>query len=187
MTTLIRHLTFWAPRALRWALPLIPFWALLATAQSASLTNSTLKVGDLFPDLGKYELEGELPGSLAGKVVVVDFWASWCRPCQRTFPLMEELHHRYEKRGLLILAVNEDRSRAAMEEFLKEYRVTFGVLRDAKRKLAAAINVPSLPTSYLIDGQGRVQSIQPGARTVANSKDFIRQIETLLEQNHKPQ
>ena len=79
------------------------------------------------------------------------------------------------------------KSKPAMEEFLKEYRVTFGVLRDAKRKLAAAINVPSLPTSYLIDGQGRVQSIQPGARTVANSKDFIRQIETLLEQNHKLQ
>ena len=118
--------------------------------------------------------------------VFVDFWASWCGPCERTFPLMEELHHRYGQRGLVILAVNEDRSRAAMDEFLKEHPVTFAVVRDTKRKLVAEINVPALPTSYLLDGSGKVQSIHPGARTAKNSKAFTKEIERLLEQNSKP-
>jgi thiol-disulfide isomerase/thioredoxin len=157
---------------------------LLAPREGLAQTN-TLKVGELFPDLARFELVGQVPASFKGKVVVVDFWASWCGPCQRTFPLMEELHHRYDKRGLVILAVNEDKSRTAMEEFLKEHPVTFAVVRDAKRKLAAEINVPALPTSYLIDGAGKVRSIQPGARTAKNSKAFIKEIESLLEENSK--
>ena len=160
------------------------FLAGLAAAHPAPPpTNATITVGEIFPDLTKYEFEGKLPSSLRGKIVVVDFWASWCGTCQKTFPLMEELHYRYGNRGLVILAVNEDRSRAAMEEFFKEHPVTFAVVRDPKRKLAADINVPALPTSYVLDGTGRVRSIQPGARTAKNSKEFTKVIEALLKEN----
>ena len=174
-------------RARRTIRLLLALWCACAGPAAAwgapAPTNSTLKVGEVFPDLARFELAGEWPASLKGRIVVVDFWASWCGPCQKTFPLMEELHHRYGKRGLVILAVNEDKSRAAMEEFLKEHPVTFAVVRDAKRKLAAEINVPALPTSYVLDGTGRVHSVQPGARTAKNSKEFIKEIEALLEQN----
>lgn len=159
--------------------------AVLLTPAPATAQTNSLKVGDLFPDLAKYELDGQLPASLKGKIVVVDFWASWCGPCQRTFPLMEELHHRYSRRGLLILAVNEDKSRSAMDEFIKEHPVTFPVLRDSKRKLVAELNIPALPTSYLLDGTGRIRSIQPGARTAKNSKAFVKEIESLLDANEK--
>jgi len=159
---------------------------LLAPRLGRAETNTTLKAGDLFPQLARFELEGELPASLKGRVVVVDFWASWCGPCRKTFPVMEELHHRYAKRGLVILAVNEDKSRTAMDEFLKENPVTFTVLRDAKRKLAAEVKVPALPTSYLLDSLGKVRSIQPGARTAKNSKAFIKEVEALLEENAGP-
>jgi peroxiredoxin len=98
---------------------------------------------------------------------------------------MEELHQRFGKRGLVILAVNEDRSRAAKDEFIKEHPVTFAVVRDAKKKLAAEINVPALPTSYLLDRTGTVRSIHPGANTAKNSRIFIQEIEALLEQNSK--
>jgi thiol-disulfide isomerase/thioredoxin len=180
----MNNLLLQARRRIRPLLGLLCACAAPAAAWSApATTNATLKVGEVFPDLAKYELAGELPASLKGRIVVVDFWASWCGPCQKTFPFMEELHHRYGKRGLVILAVNEDKSRAAMDEFLKEHPVTFTVVRDAKRKLAAEIKVPALPTSYLLDGMGRVQSIQPGARTARNSKDFTKEIEALLEQN----
>ena len=153
-------------------------------AQTAS--NPSLKVGDLFPDLAKYELEGQLPAALKGKIVIIDFWASWCSPCQRTFPIMEQLHYRYGRRGLVIIAVNEDRSRAAKDEFIKEHPVTFAVVRDAKKKLAADINVPALPTSYVLDGTGRVRSIRPGDDIARNSKPLIKDIEDLLEQNSQP-
>lgn len=153
--------------------------ALGIPAAGAADTN-TLQVGQSFPDPARFEIEGNWPTPLQGKVVLVDFWASWCGPCQKTFPLMEELHHRYNRRGFVIVAVNEDRSRTAMTDFLKDRPVAFTVVRDEKRKLAASLNVPSLPTSYLLDGRGRVRSIHPGARTARNSKELIREIEALL-------
>ena len=113
---------------------------------------------------------------------LVDFWASWCGPCRKTFPLMEELNQRLGRRGLLILTINEDKSRPAMEEFLKEHPVTFAVVRDAKKKLAAHVD-PVLPSSYLLDREGRVRSIQPGARTAKDGKAFIKEIEALLEKD----
>ena len=144
-----------------------------------------LKVGDTFPDLAPFGLEGELPATLKGKIVVVDFWASWCDPCRRTFPLMEELHHRFSKQGLIILAVNEDKSRAAMSEFLKESPVTFRVVRDARKKLAADVRVPALPTSYILDGDGKVISIQSGESIARNRRKFVKDIEDLLAKEHK--
>jgi thiol-disulfide isomerase/thioredoxin len=180
----MRHL--WDLLGPRSGAALLGFCAgVLMSSLGHSATNSTLKVGDTFPPLSRFELEGDPPTSLKGRIVVVDFWASWCGPCRKTFPILEELHHRYAKRGLVILAINEDKSRAAMDEFLKENPVTFSVLRDPKRKLAAEVLVPALPTSYLLDGSGKVHSIQPGARTAKDSRILIKAVETLLEQNNR--
>ncbi len=143
-----------------------------------------IKVGDAFPNLGEFALEGELPRELKGKLVIVDFWASWCGPCRGTFPLMEELHRRLARRGLVIVAVNEDKSRVAMTEFLKQHPVTFTVVRDAKKKLAAKVNVALLPASYILDGDGKVVSIQSGERTMENRAAFIKLVEDLLEKHN---
>lgn len=142
-----------------------------------------LGVGDSFPELSNFSLEGDPPPALKGKIVLVDFWASWCAPCKETFPLLEQLHHRLGKKGFIILAVNEDKSRTAMTEFLKEYPVSFSVVRDARKKLAATVNVPGLPTSYILDRHGKVLAIESGARISQNRKEFIKNIERLLEAN----
>lgn len=142
-----------------------------------------IKVGDRFPSLADFALEGELPKQLKGKLVIVDFWASWCGPCRGTFPLMEELHQRLERRGLVIVAVNEDKSRVAMTEFLKQHPVSFTIVRDAKKKLAATVNVALLPASYILDGNGTVVSVQSGERTVENRAAFIKLVEDLLEKH----
>ena len=105
--------------------------------------------------------------------------------CRRTFPLMEELHHRFGKQGLVILAINEDKSAASMKEFLKEYPVTFSGVRDAKKKLAAEVNLPALPTSYILDGNGRILSIQIGDSIMQNRRKFTKEIEELLAKNAK--
>src|SRR6266498_2262845 len=164
-------------------LPRLLAAALFLAAPRLDASDAELKVGDVFPDLSGFALEGDLPAGLKGKIVVVDFWASWCGPCRRTFPLMQELHHRFAKQGLVILAVNEDQSRRAMEEFLRLYPVTFGVVRDAKKKLAAAVNVPSMPTSYVLNGEGKVDSIQTGEQIIQNRKSFIKGVEKLLQEN----
>src|SRR5467141_2868214 len=114
-----------------------------------------VRVGDNFPDLSSFPLEGERPASLRGKIVIVDFWASWCAPCKETFPLLERLHQRFGKKGLIILGVNEDKSRPAMTAFLQEHPVSFAVVRDSRKKLAASVSVPGLPTSYILDRDGK--------------------------------
>ena len=141
----------------------------------------TVKAGDPFPDLSKFGIEGKLPDTLKGKIVVVDFWASWCGPCKDSFPVMEELHRRFSDKGLVILAINVDESRAAMEEFLKEHPVTFSVVRDAKKKLVAAVNIASMPTSFILDADGKVHSIHNGFRGVETRKKYIKEIQALLK------
>jgi thiol-disulfide isomerase/thioredoxin len=157
--------------------------AILGGLSLAAAVGTALKVGDVFPELSSFALEGELPATLNGRIVVVDFWASWCAPCKETFPLLEELHHRFGKQGLVILAVNEDKNRRAMTEFLKEHPVTFSVVRDTKKKLAAHVNVPALPTSYILDGDGKVLTIESGTLIAQNRKEFVKQIERWVEKN----
>ena len=149
-------------------------------ASTLAAEEPAIKVGDVFPNFADFALEGELPKELKGKLVIVDFWASWCGPCRGTFPLMEELHRRLGKQGLIIIAVNEDKSRVAMTEFLKQHPVSFTIVRDAKKKLAARVNVALLPASYILDGNGKVVSIQGGERTMENRAAFTKLVEDLL-------
>src|ERR1039458_4636553 len=81
------------------------------------VATAATKVGDGFPDLASFKLEGKLPDSLKGKVVMVDFWASWCGPCKESFPAMNELQKKFGSSGLVIIAVNEDEDKADMRRF----------------------------------------------------------------------
>jgi thiol-disulfide isomerase/thioredoxin len=160
---------------------------LLATAEllgasgaSATPTNAVeFKVGDMFPDLKGFSLDGKIP-KLKGQVAVVDFWGSWCAPCQRTFPVMEDLYVRFRKQGLVILAINVDKSRVAMEEFLKEHPVTFNVVRDSKRELVSRLKLPSLPCTFVLDREGRIHSIGKGFFSSDIKRKHIQLIEKLL-------
>jgi len=99
---------------------------------------------------------------------------------------LDELHRRFSPSGLIVLAVNEDKSRGAMIEFLKDHPVSFAVVRDIERKLAAKVNVPALPTSYVLDGTGKVLWIESGARIAQKRKEFKRRIESFLNKNQAP-
>lgn len=91
-------------------------------------------------------------GEISGQVVWVDFWASWCAPCRRSFPWMNRMHARYAKQGLQIIAVNVDKERAAADQFLKETPAAFALKFDPEGNLAETFGVEAMPTSYLIDG-----------------------------------
>ena len=98
----------------------------------------------------------------AGKVVYVDFWASWCGPCRQSFPFMNELQQRYGPQGLAIVAINVDKMRADADRFLAQYPASFSVVFDPAGNAPAAYAVPGMPTSYLIDARGNIVHVESG-------------------------
>jgi len=89
-----------------------------------------------------------------GKVVVLDFWASWCVPCRRSFPWMNQMQKKYGDDGLVIIAVNLDNDLSDAEEFLQHYPADFSIAYDHDRKLAYEYGVEAMPSSFLIDRDG---------------------------------
>ncbi len=154
--------------------------AICLAASTAFAADKGLKVGDAFPELSEFQLEGRLPESLKGKVVIVDFWASWCGPCKDSFPVMEELQAKYGKKGLVVLAVNLDEDRPTMEDFLKKHPVTFTVVRDASKKLVGRASIKSMPTSFVLGTDGKVASIHKGFHGADTQKQYVKEVEGLI-------
>ena len=147
--------------------------------------SAEIKVGEMFPNLAACKLEGNLSELPKDRVILVDFWASWCGPCARSFPAMEELQKTYGSRGLVVLAVNEDEKKADMENFLKEHRVTFSVVRDAAQKLVEKAGVSTMPSSFLLDKNGKVVFAHSGFHGSETKKQYEHEIESLLNKEPK--
>jgi cytochrome c biogenesis protein CcmG, thiol:disulfide interchange protein DsbE len=100
---------------------------------------------------------------LKGKVVYLDFWASWCGPCRETFPWMNQMHAKYAKEGLAIVAVNLDQRKEEMDRFLAKFPAEFTVVLDTQRKVGRLYGINALPMSFLIDREGVVRAHYLGA------------------------
>lgn len=143
-------------------------------------TAGTPAKGEKFPDLATYSLEGTLP-PLTGKVVLVDFFASWCGPCQESFPAMEKLHLKYGSQGFVIVAINLDKKPEDMRAFLKQHAVTFATVRDGSFKLVTDIKIPTMPSSFMLDKTGKVFAVHRGFEGGKTEKQYAEEIETLLK------
>ncbi len=120
----------------------------------------------------------------AGKVVLVDFWASWCGPCRQSFPWMKALQEKYGRQGLAVVAINVDTDRKEAERFLREHAPNFDIYYDAKGDLAEHFKVQTMPTSFLVDGNGKARSKHAGFHKAALA-DYEQEIQSLLK-NLKP-
>ncbi|MEO8501450.1 MAG: TlpA disulfide reductase family protein, partial [Vicinamibacteria bacterium] len=101
--------------------------------------------------------EGRIkPADLAGKVVYVDFWASWCGPCRVSFPWLKAMHDQYAAKGLVIVAVNLDKERVDATQFLAHFETPFLVAYDREGKTADAFHVQGMPSSFLISPNGTI-------------------------------
>ena len=155
---------------------------LVCAVLCAPALGAEVKVGDAFPALeaaGVVPLANPLPAT-NGKVVLVDFWASWCGPCKASFPAMARLHKEYAARGLVIAAVSVDEKPAAAEAFAKKLAPPFPTLHDRSGKLVQQVNVPTMPTSYLLGRDARVRFIHVGFHGDATERELRKQIELLL-------
>ncbi|MEP7300273.1 MAG: TlpA disulfide reductase family protein [Caldimonas sp.] len=137
----------------------------LCAATFAAAPAWALDAGAPAPDLN-------LPGvaeavnlaKLKGKVVYVDFWASWCGPCKQSFPFMNDLQSRYRGQGLEIVAINLDAKREDADRFLADTPARFTLAFDAKGESARRFEVKSMPSSVLIDRDGKVVAAHKGFR-----------------------
>ena len=151
-------------------------------AALAASTGAEIKVGDAFPALGPgalAPLAGELPKT-EGKVVLVDFWASWCAPCKASFPVLAKLHKEYAARGFAVVAVSVDEKAPAAVAFAKKFAPPFAALHDREGKLVQQVSVPTMPTSYLVDRNGRVRFVHAGFHGDTSERELRKEIEALL-------
>ena len=118
---------------------------------------------------------------LKGKVVYLDFWASWCKPCKASFPWMHEMQAAYKDQGLVIVAVNLDSDKKMADDFLKEVDVNFIVAFDESGDSAYTYELRGMPSSYLIDRDGKLHASHIGFREKDKPK-MEQAIKQLLKQ-----
>jgi len=155
--------------------------AMLLTASSArALTPGDAPPAIDMPDQTEEKVEF---AALKGKVVIVDFWASWCGPCTKEMPVLEALHVKYAAQGLVIVGVNIDSSSKKMNKFLKNTPVSFRIVHDRKLVVANRYEPETMPTSYFIGRDGTVRYIHEGFQK-GDARALEERVKALLAETH---
>ena len=115
-----------------------------------------------------------------GKVVLVDFWASWCEPCRHSFPWLNAMQAKYADRGLVVIGVNVDRERADAARFLRDVPAKFQIVYDPAGTVAAHYDLPGMPVSYVIGPKGDIVARHIGFRSGLSAQREA-EVQKLLE------
>jgi thiol-disulfide isomerase/thioredoxin len=118
-------------------------------------------------------------GQIKGKLLWVDFWASWCAPCRRSFPWLNQMQTKYGGQGLEVIGVNLDNDKSVADKFLKEVPARFTLRFDPAGKLAQKFDVQAMPSSFLLDAAGNVLATHAGFR-LTDSAQYEAQIRAAL-------
>ncbi len=141
--------------------------AVLAAGLSAAFASQAVDHGPL--DLQQFR----------GKVVYLDFWASWCGPCRESFPWLKETENTYRDRGLVVIGVNLDQEHVLAEQFLQAFHPQFRIYFDPEATLAEHFKVSGMPSSVLIDRNGLVRYQHVGFHA-RDRGEYAREIEGLI-------
>ena len=154
--------------------------AVVVLTLGCNVFGSEWKVNEKLPDLSTFGLEGKIP-AWKGKVVYVDFWASWCGPCKSSFPVLSKWQQEFGEKGFTVIAVSVDQTSTEMASFLKKYGNVLPAVRDAEQKLVAAANVRTMPTAFLVDRKGVIRFVHNGFRE-KDVEELSGQIKALLQE-----
>ncbi len=154
---------------------------LIVSALTVSISSATAQeVGSRAPSF-------DLPGTVKpvrfsdfkGRVVYVDFWASWCGPCKQSFPWMNEMQAKYGARGFSVVGINVDQKREDADKFLVSTPANFLIAYDTTGKVAETYQPKGMPTSFLIGADGKVRSVHVGFKD-SNREELEREIQAAL-------
>jgi len=161
------------------------FWLVVLATTLLAPAAAALEEGKPAPLFSVPLLDGNGTLSLAdyrGKVVYLDFWASWCAPCLVSLPLLEELRREFPGDRFQILAVNVDRDSEKARRFLGERPVGYPSGADPEGRVPERFEIETMPTSFLLDGRGVIRHVHRGFRR-GDVPDLREQIRRLLAQD----
>lgn len=140
--------------------------------------NELLQVGDQAPDFALTDLNGDRHqlSDYKGQGVFVNFWGTWCKPCEKEFPLMEEQYQVYKDQGVQILAVNIAQSDYEVEQYAERKNLKFPIVIDKDKSVMQAYNIRPLPTTILVNPEGEIVKIITGEMS---EEDIITYMELI--------
>ncbi len=116
-----------------------------------------------------------------GKVILLDFWASWCPPCEKSFPFLDQLQEKFKSKGLEVITVNLDEEKQDALTFIKSRPVTFTIVHDSEGICPELYQVQAMPSSYLIDKSGKIKYVNYGFLT-SEEEALTNQVTSLLNE-----
>jgi peroxiredoxin len=153
------------------ALPALDGWSMGSRVPTAGMLAEDFRLTDL---AGKEQSLSQY----RGKIVLLNFWATWCKPCTTEMPAMQTTYDKLRDKGFVVLAINELEDDARVREHIKQYGHTFPVLMDHDNKVANQFGVVGLPVSLFIDQDGRVQEyIKGGLLTEQRIEETVARIQ----------
>lgn len=140
--------------------------------------NEVLQVGDTAPDFVLIDMNGERHklSDYRGQGVFLNFWGTWCKPCEREFPLMDKQYKKVKDNGLQILAVNIGESDFKVQKYIDRKGLSFPVLIDKNKSVMETYNINPLPTTFLVNPEGKIEKIITGEMSEESIKRYMQQI-----------
>ncbi|UOY93511.1 thiol-disulfide oxidoreductase ResA [Ectobacillus sp. JY-23] len=137
-----------------------------------------VQVGKIAPDFVVTDLQGNTVqlSELQGKGIFLNFWGTWCKPCEKEMPYMNELQDVYREKGIEIIALNADETEIAVKNFVERYNLQFTVAIDKGTEVLNTYGVGPLPTSFLIDKDGKVIRRITGTQTKEQLEEHLKEI-----------
>ncbi|MCF3944860.1 thiol-disulfide oxidoreductase ResA [Oceanobacillus alkalisoli] len=153
-----------------------------AIVSNLQADNTVYRVGDQAPDFQltqinkNNEAETIRLSDLKGKGVMLNFWATWCKPCEAEMPYMQELYPKYKDLGVEIVAVSLDSTELVVDRFIDKYNLTFPIPHDSTGEIRDLYKVGPIPSTFFINSEGEIVEYVSGALTLESLEGYLQNI-----------
>ncbi|WP_425435158.1 thiol-disulfide oxidoreductase ResA [Oceanobacillus rekensis] len=158
-----------------------------ALVSNLTSDNTIYKAGDAAPDFqlkqisNNYDAETIQLSDYEGKGVMLNFWATWCKPCEAEMPYMQELYPKYKDKGVEILAVSLDGTELVVDRFIDKYDLTFAIPHDKTEEIRDLYKVGPIPSTFFINPDGEIEEVVNGALTLERLDGYLQAIQPNMD------